>query len=449
MASVPRHDTVVFLGPSLSHKRARDILDADFVPPVQAGDVHRLLATDVRRIVVIDGLFHGARSVWHRELIDALDEGIEVIGASSMGALRAAELCEDGMRGVGTVFEWYRSGAIDGDDEVALLHADGELGYRAMSEPLVNVRATLDDAVAAKEIDADEGARLLARARALPYAERAYPRLVQGEEEAQRARIAAALKARRRDLKAEDARAALKLCAASPTRPRGAIKTVDEETLWCETRHLRVGVIANGALEPAGKALDRLPANVEAEMRIEASARVFTLAVARALGVLPATRAEGTMSAEERKRQGLTPGIYGRLSAERAAFDALLATPRADATDLASLPGRTLFFDGLSFLAGSAAETAARARPWIAAWCTMTEVECPLAVEGRYLDAWSAMFGAIEGDRARRALAWRALCDWVVASGPERFGFRERLRVELLHDLQLRGEASRLVGSGP
>ncbi len=257
MASVPRHDTVVFLGPSLSHKRARDILDADFVPPVQAGDVHRLLATDVRRIVVIDGLFHGARSVWHRELIDALDEGIEVIGASSMGALRAAELCEDGMRGVGTVFEWYRSGAIDGDDEVALLHADGELGYRAMSEPLVNVRATLDDAVAAKEIDADEGARLLARARALPYAERAYPRLVQGEEEAQRARIAAALKARRRDLKAEDARAALKLCAASPTRPRGAIKTLRKELRrWLRRFHDEIHLTTNFVTHDLEEALE-------------------------------------------------------------------------------------------------------------------------------------------------------------------------------------------------
>jgi hypothetical protein len=272
---------------------------------------------------------------------------------------------------------------------------------------------------------------------------------VRGEDEAHRARIAAALKASRRDLKAEDARAALELCAASPARLRGAIRASDEETLWCDTRHLRVGVMSNGALEPAGKALDRLPAEREAEMRVEASARVITLAAARALGALPAAIPAGGMCAEERAREGLTPGIYGRLSAERAAFEALLGAPPEDGTDLPALPGRPLFFDGSRFVSTSAAETAARARPWISAWCRMTEVECPVEVLGRYLEAWRSTFGAIEGEEARRALAWRALCDWVVASGPERFGFREPLRVELLHDLQLRGEASRLVGSGP
>src|SRR5579872_4115480 len=134
---------VVFLGPSLPVERAREILHADYRPPARKGDIYRILTSGVTTIVLIDGLFHGAPSIWQREILAALDEGIAVLGASSMGALRAAELHRFGMIGHGTVFAWYRDGVITGDDEVALQHAPEDLGYRALSEPLVNMRSTL------------------------------------------------------------------------------------------------------------------------------------------------------------------------------------------------------------------------------------------------------------------------------------------------------------------
>jgi len=46
----------------------------------------------------------------HHELLDALEEGVAVFGGASMGALRAAELWQHGMVGVGKIFRAYRDG---------------------------------------------------------------------------------------------------------------------------------------------------------------------------------------------------------------------------------------------------------------------------------------------------------------------------------------------------
>src|ERR1700730_582813 len=114
--------TAVFLGPSLPGSEAKEILAADYYPPARRGDVYRIVASGIKTIVLIDGVFHSAPSIWPREILDAIAEGIQVLGASSMGALRAAELHEFGMLGYGTIFDWCRKGLIGGDDEVALWH---------------------------------------------------------------------------------------------------------------------------------------------------------------------------------------------------------------------------------------------------------------------------------------------------------------------------------------
>ncbi len=130
----------VFLGPTLRKDQACALLDAAYYPPARKGDVYRLIGSGVKTIILIDGVFDSTPSVWQRELLQAMDEGIQVLGASSMGALRAAELHPFGMIGYGTIFEWYRDGMIDGDDEVALWHGSEESGFRPLSEPLVNIR---------------------------------------------------------------------------------------------------------------------------------------------------------------------------------------------------------------------------------------------------------------------------------------------------------------------
>src|SRR5262245_60066202 len=157
---VRRGPVIVFLGPTLSRMDAAKILEGDYRPPARRGDVHRALRDRCRTIVLIDGEFHGHPSVWQREILDALGEGTEVHGASSMGALRAAELHSLGMVGHGRIFEWYRDGVIEADDEVALTYGPPEFGYIAQSEPLVNIRATLA-AAAPSVISADERDHLI------------------------------------------------------------------------------------------------------------------------------------------------------------------------------------------------------------------------------------------------------------------------------------------------
>src|SRR5690349_10228433 len=144
----PRKPPLIFLGPTLPQAEATALLPACVRPPARRGDIYRALADGYTTIVLIDGEFHGAPSVWQREIADATAEGASVHGAASMGAIRAAELYTFGMMGHGRIFEWYRDGIIDADDEVALGYGPAELGYPALSEPLVNIRATLEAAPA-------------------------------------------------------------------------------------------------------------------------------------------------------------------------------------------------------------------------------------------------------------------------------------------------------------
>ena len=81
------------------------------------------------------------------------------------------------MTGHGRIFAWYRDGVIDGDDEVALTYGPAELDYPALSEPLVNIRATLGAAVP-KIITAEERTMLLESVRRLYFPDRSFAALL-------------------------------------------------------------------------------------------------------------------------------------------------------------------------------------------------------------------------------------------------------------------------------
>ena len=135
---------VLFTGPTLSPREACQSVDAVCLPPASQGDVYRAALLRPFAIGIIDGYFERVPAVWHKEILWAMSEGIHVFGSASMGALRAAELAPFGMIGVGAVFEAYRDGALEDDDEVAVAHAAAEHDYRAGSEAMVNIRATLE-----------------------------------------------------------------------------------------------------------------------------------------------------------------------------------------------------------------------------------------------------------------------------------------------------------------
>ncbi|RKH60851.1 TfuA-like protein [Corallococcus llansteffanensis] len=165
----------VFTGPTLSADEGRTLLDAVFLPPAAQGDVYLAAREKPVAIGIIDGYFERVPSVSHKEVLWALSQGIHVFGASSMGALRAAELAPFGMEGVGTVYDAYQSGRLEADDEVAVTHGAAEDGFRATSEAMVNVRATLHAAERAEVISPGSRAILERRAKSLFYPDRRYP----------------------------------------------------------------------------------------------------------------------------------------------------------------------------------------------------------------------------------------------------------------------------------
>ncbi|MGF1430816.1 TfuA-like protein [Kitasatospora sp. LaBMicrA B282] len=166
----------VFLGPSLPVELARAELDATYHPPVSCGDVTELVLDrePPACIVIIDGLFEQVPTVWHKEILFALSRGTRVFGASSMGALRAAELHEFGMDGVGGIFERFASGEYQDDDEVTIVHAPAEEGYQPLSEAMANLRAGLASALAAGAITAATHDLLVAAAKGTFYPERSW-----------------------------------------------------------------------------------------------------------------------------------------------------------------------------------------------------------------------------------------------------------------------------------
>lgn len=167
---------VVFLGPSLDRETAREHCNAEFRPPAARGDILHAAEDGARIIGLIDGVFFQECAVGHREVLEVLKAGIRVIGSSSMGALRAAELDTLGMEGIGTVYELYRDGVIESDDEVALIF--DPVYFIPASEPLVNIRCTVHRAREAGMIGEVCAEALLARAQALYFPKRTYDAVI-------------------------------------------------------------------------------------------------------------------------------------------------------------------------------------------------------------------------------------------------------------------------------
>ncbi|VVB68741.1 TfuA-like protein [uncultured archaeon] len=203
--------TVVFLGPSLPRDRAEQILKADYRPPAKRGDIFRAAKEGASIICLIDGVFFQDCSVAHKEILFALERGARVLGASSMGALRASELDVYGMEGVGEIFRAYKRGDLVSDDEVALIF--DPFTWEPRSEPLVNIRFNLDLALQKGVIDAVTRDILFRSAQSLYFPERTYERMLKAAESYLSADALHSfrefLNNERRDLKMEDALQAL------------------------------------------------------------------------------------------------------------------------------------------------------------------------------------------------------------------------------------------------
>ncbi len=213
-------DIVVFLGPSLDRTRASEILEADYRPPAKRGDVFRAAKDGAKIVGLIDGVFFQDSAVAHKEVLAVLEMGVVVVGASSMGALRAAELHPFGMEGVGEIFRLYREGVLVSDDEVALIF--DPINFEPLSEPLVNIRDNVRAALELGYIDQEAGERILAAASSLYFPKRTYDRILaeaEGLDESQRESFKRFLREEKRDLKRDDAISALERIKEIAGRP--------------------------------------------------------------------------------------------------------------------------------------------------------------------------------------------------------------------------------------
>ncbi|MGH6873796.1 MAG: TfuA-like protein, partial [Aestuariivirgaceae bacterium] len=165
---------VIFAGPSIRGLDLPSRHDVLFLTPAKQGDLFRAALTQPKAIGLIDGYFEGVPSVWHKEVLWALSQGIRVFGSSSMGALRAAELDAFGMVGIGRIYQLYRDCILEDDDEVALIHGPAESGFMPLSEPMVDVRATCEAAAAAGIIARQTAETIVAAAKLLNFRERSW-----------------------------------------------------------------------------------------------------------------------------------------------------------------------------------------------------------------------------------------------------------------------------------
>lgn len=191
-------NAVIFAGPSVSPRVVTELLDGVCLPPVAQGDLYRAAALRPRAIGIVDGYFESVPAVWHKEILWAMSQGIHVFGSASMGALRAVELGPFGMIGVGAIFEAYRDGVVEDDDEVAVTifdaHGDGGWNgacqpsgakcapanrYLSGSDAMVNIRATLGKAMAEKILSDVSFTALLQIAKHLFYPQRSYPHILE------------------------------------------------------------------------------------------------------------------------------------------------------------------------------------------------------------------------------------------------------------------------------
>jgi len=174
------------LGPSLPVDEAKKLLHSNnnrevtYAPPIKRGDIPKAISENYQVIGIIDGIFFRESAVSPREIMEVLKSNIKVYGASSMGALRASELDRYGMVGIGKIYNWYRDGTLNSDDEVALSFDSEE--FIPISEPLVNIRETMKKALSENIINQEEYKIIFESAKKLYFPERKWKNIIQISE---------------------------------------------------------------------------------------------------------------------------------------------------------------------------------------------------------------------------------------------------------------------------
>ena len=231
---------IVFGGPSLKAGARERFPELSIRGPARQGDVYLALREAPRAIGIIDGFFDAVPSVWHKEALWAMAQGVHILGASSIGALRAAELDSFGMEGIGSVYEAFRDGVLEDDDEVAVTHGPLELGHRPLTLAMVSIRATLEAAPADWVEEACSLSIYRDAAKALGYRERTVPKisakaLELGGKASDVAKLSVQMTEKFVDVKAADAETlltAMRDRAAEFSKPNTVRYTFNDTSAW-------------------------------------------------------------------------------------------------------------------------------------------------------------------------------------------------------------------------
>jgi hypothetical protein len=177
--------TIIFAGQTISEEEAGRILDAIYLPPVSQSDLVSAVHDYKPDVIgIIDGMVGDELSVWHSEILYAMNNGIAVYGSGGIGALRAVAMEHLGMIGIGEIYEKYKKEELNDDDEAIAACGSREEGYPRLSEPMVNLRETFEGAVGKGVIDDSLCKKLIAVAKSIYYPERTFPLIFQKAEDA-------------------------------------------------------------------------------------------------------------------------------------------------------------------------------------------------------------------------------------------------------------------------
>lgn len=138
-------DTVVFSGGSLRGNHYSSDNNIVYTSPAEQGDIFMTILEGFKNILIIDGYFYSKFPCTTFEVMLALEKGINVFGSSSIGALRAVELDNYGMIGMGYVYEYLKKQSIKPYHIVAQTYDEYD---EPLSIPLVNIIYFLESALA-------------------------------------------------------------------------------------------------------------------------------------------------------------------------------------------------------------------------------------------------------------------------------------------------------------
>jgi len=217
---------LVFVGPTLPLS-VRPDLGFEYLPPIRHGDLFAQALRPGDQVLIVDGVYQHFAPIRHKEILAQLARGVQVAGAASLGALRAAELADFGMRGLGRVYQSARAGRLVADADVAVLHGDDESGAHRLTVAMVSFRQAVTELSEDGQLTPPQAQELEAIATRLHFSERSERALQHaaaagGYQNAMRGVLDCL--DRRGDIKTRDALGALHTLAA-PAPAQAALET--------------------------------------------------------------------------------------------------------------------------------------------------------------------------------------------------------------------------------